>query len=210
MPSLLKNRIFNWFLYRIKRSKYEKTYKEYWINRGHRFVSEWADSPVHNARVAVTTDYISKLNPKTILEYGVGFGVNLKALHEKLPNSQLYGVDIGKDQLESARKFTNEKATLQQIKDEKIPYDDKFFDVSFTSSVLQHIPPADFEKICNELIRVTKNYIIHGEHNTTYSHKYKHDYKKFYESGGYSISFFQKPEIDPSQFWFIISLNRTN
>jgi len=66
-------------------------------------------------------------------------GVNLKALLEKLPNSQLYGVDIAKTSWNLPAKFTMKRLLYNKSKMKKYHRTINFLMFRFTSSVLQHI-----------------------------------------------------------------------
>ena len=144
----------------------------------------------------------------TILEYGCGFGPNLRKLEEKLDEScKIYGLDISSLALKEGANYIHGRAVLQKVDGTRIPFDNDFFDLSFTAAVLEHVPKKDFVKICDELVRVTKKTIIHIEASRTYYTKFPHDYKKFYAQKGYPVKFFKLPGFDETFTWYQISLD---
>ncbi len=139
-------------------NKYQKRDKEHWEARRKELLeSHVEESPFITYLVNL------KPTPRIVLDYGCGTGKNLRALEEKLadPGTRLYGLDVSPTALELAKEYIHGRAALQMTNGTEIPFEDKFFDMSFTHCVLQHVPPLDFEKICDELIRVTRDTIIH-------------------------------------------------
>jgi ubiquinone/menaquinone biosynthesis C-methylase UbiE len=211
MVHLIKNSFFNYFLIRLKRSDYGKNYKKIWQVRAGKLKSSHNLSDVSELYARQTTDYILtqvNLNAK-ILEYGCGFGRNIKGLEEKLDeSSEIHGVDISLPALKDGEKYTHGKSFLHHVDGITIPFEDSYFDFSFTSAVLEHIPPKDFSKICEELLRVTKKTILHIEASRTYYTKYPHNYKKFYEKKGYDVKSFKIPGHDETFTWYQIELTK--
>lgn len=212
--NLLKNRIVNYFVYRIKRKKYEKNYKQYWKDeRSPTMKDEWDIDPLSFEYGNNVQEFLLNhiKNSQTILEYGCGFGRILKLLNEKYNNSiKMYGVDISQKLLEDAKiNIGNDNVSLKQVDGEHIPFPDKFFDLSYTSGVLTHVPEKDYRKICKELIRVTKHIIIHIEYSTTYSIKFPHKYKKFYNERGYNVIGGKRPDVQGDHMWYTVFLEET-
>lgn len=87
-----------------------------------------------------------------VLEVGCNVGQNLTAL-EPLTGAVLRGLEPN----DSARR----RCAYPTIKGEAtyLPYTHSSFDFVFTAGVLIHIPPADIDMACNELIRVSSRYI---------------------------------------------------
>jgi len=202
MVNLKRNKFSNWFKYRIKRSIYSKNLEKYWKEDGKYMLERETRGLFAKKREAesiLTTSIIFEIKPtpKKILEFGCGYGRNLKLLEEKMGmDSEIYGLDISSTVLEKAKKYIHGKAKLLLTTDNSIPFPDKYFDVSFTSGVLNVNPPNEFEKICNELLRVTKFGIIHREQQIDYIIKWKHDYVKFYEKQGCKITSFIREDVD--------------
>lgn len=95
---------------------------------------------------------------KTVLEIGSGPGGNLAAVYNQHPKA-LYGVDISEEMIELSKQLLSGKnIQLQKINGVSLPFATNYFDVSFTSTVLQHITDeAMLEDLINEMCRVTTN-----------------------------------------------------
>jgi ubiquinone/menaquinone biosynthesis C-methylase UbiE len=93
---------------------------------------------------------------KTVLEVGSGPGGNLVEVLKQGPK-EMHGVDIADDMIAVSRQLVREgQATISKINGEKIPYPDQYFDISFTSTVLQHnTDESMLHSLMNEIIRVT-------------------------------------------------------
>jgi pseudaminic acid biosynthesis-associated methylase len=104
---------------------------------------------------------IDHLNVSSVLEIGANVGNNLRAL-KQLVGSNLFAVE------------PNEKAHQKMIDDKVVPAENAFcasafdlnmlkndsMDVVFTSGVLIHISPDDLKKVTDEVVRISKKYII--------------------------------------------------
>ena len=82
---------------------------------------------------------------------------NQLLLLQQLGYSNLHGVDIQSHALEMARSRTK-NVNLAQASSFALPYEDKYFDLIFTSGVLIHISPKDIpaalernSSMCKEL-----------------------------------------------------------
>lgn len=109
------------------------------------------------AYAAFVSDLIYSLRPDSVLEFGCNAGRNLDQIRRRLPNARLTGVDINPDAVKLARDLfelqviTGDETWLCQQKDDA-------FDVSFTISVIDHIPFP--EPILRQLLRVTRCYLV--------------------------------------------------
>lgn len=201
-----RNRISNWFKYRINRYAYSKKINEYWEEDGQHLLERESEELFNKKRETesnLTTSLIINSKPKKVLEYGCGYGRNLKILEKKIEDAEIYGVDISSTVLEKANEYILGKAKLKKITDNTIPFPDDFFDVSFTSGVLNVNPPKNFKKICEELIRVTKVKIFHREQQIDYQIKWKHDYESFYSKFGCKIKSFTRDQVDNKKRKFL-------
>jgi ubiquinone/menaquinone biosynthesis C-methylase UbiE len=103
--------------------------------------------------------FISKVpvTGRSILEFGCGPGGNLMQFGPKRP-SRFAAVDISPTMLEVARENTASLPVpieFHLIDGTKLPFSDGEFELSYTSTVLQHNPPEMFEAAVAELCRVT-------------------------------------------------------
>jgi pseudaminic acid biosynthesis-associated methylase len=97
-----------------------------------------------------------------ILEVGCNIGNQLLLL-QRLGYSNLYGVDVQDYALEMARSRTK-NVNLTQASTFALPYEDKYFDMVFTSGVLIHVSPRDLPTALNEIHRCAKSYIWGSEY----------------------------------------------
>ncbi len=94
-----------------------------------------------------------------ILEVGCGTGsLSLAAKIKAGPESQVYGIDIAPDMIDTARRKAS-KANLdikfEVGRIETIPFPDRQFDLVFSSLMLHHVPDwRDKEKGIAEMLRV--------------------------------------------------------
>jgi len=197
----IKNSFVNWFIFRIKRRHYGKTYKSYWQDGKKMLKPYYEKNPILEKYAIDTANYI-KTQVKTgrILEYGCGFGRTLKKLEGMDNRYELYGIDISEPALKIGKNYTT--ATLKKNDGVTISFPDNFFDLSFTFGTLEHVPENDFRKICNELIRVTKKIIVHYEGSRTYYTKYPHNYKKFYKKKGFKAQSFKLSGFNDEFTWY--------
>lgn len=92
-------------------------------------------------------DSILKLNPKTVLEIGVGN----KTVYNYLKQSGLNVVSCD----------FNKNINPDKVGDiRNLPFEDDEFDIVLACEVLEHIPFGDFPVALSELRRVSKKYVI--------------------------------------------------
>jgi pseudaminic acid biosynthesis-associated methylase len=97
-----------------------------------------------------------------ILEVGCNIGNQLLLL-QQLGYSNLYGVDVQDYALGIARSRTK-NINFTQASSFALPYEDKYFDLVFTSGVLIHVSPSDLPAALDEIYRCTKCYIWGAEY----------------------------------------------
>ena len=94
------------------------------------------------------------LKGKRILDAGCGYGELLVEIAKSYPDSHLYGVDLVdvriKEVSEKSGKITIKKGDIQ----EKIPFEDNYFDLVFCTETLEHLKSPDH--CLQEIIRVLK------------------------------------------------------
>lgn len=93
---------------------------------------------------------------KTVLELGSGPGGNLMEVYSFNPK-ELFGTDISQAMIDIAQQaFGVKKITLVKTDGWKLAFPDLKFNISFTSTVLQHVTDeAMLNKLVAELCRVT-------------------------------------------------------
>jgi ubiquinone/menaquinone biosynthesis C-methylase UbiE len=97
---------------------------------------------------------------KVVLEVGSGPGANLYEISKHHPK-QLYGVDISDEMINISKKvLENIPVNVTKIDGRHIPYRDGHFDLSLTSTVLQHNTNEQMlSDLVDEICRVTKDEI---------------------------------------------------
>jgi len=114
---------------------------------------------------------ITSLNDnESILEIGCASGPNLRLLREKLPSAYLSGVDINKQAISVAKDHfhsanDNNVALFARQAHQLDIFEDKIFDVVFSQAVMVCIPPFNFYKTIEQILRVTKKTIIFNEYH---------------------------------------------
>ena len=92
-----------------------------------------------------------------VLEVGTGIGTDL--VQYALHGSEVYGIDLGQDQVDFTKlNFQLRGLEFQEIKQgsaEEIPYKDKMFNLVYSFGVLHHTP--DTEKAIDEVYRVLQD-----------------------------------------------------
>ncbi|MBN2067468.1 MAG: class I SAM-dependent methyltransferase [Candidatus Diapherotrites archaeon] len=138
---------------------------------------------------------IDKAGIKSAIEFGCGFGLNLKQVCEAYPNKklELVGCDISRVQLEKAKTFMGEKnykraKLFEHDLANKMPYPDSSFDLVYSCGVLMHVLPKHIENVVNEMKRLSKDYVYLYERTNRYEEGERHennfvfnyDYCKFF------------------------------
>ncbi|MDZ4241618.1 MAG: class I SAM-dependent methyltransferase, partial [Candidatus Omnitrophota bacterium] len=110
------------------------------------------------------TEIIKSLNPKSkVLDLGCGNGFVVKRLVDN--GIDAYGVDITsagwmkKSEVNPAFKVLQDR--LHEAPLWEIPFADKEFDMTFSTTVLEHIPTEKVDLTIKEILRVTKRKTIH-------------------------------------------------
>ncbi len=109
------------------------------------------------SRTEMTDDFILGLGLDRILEVGCNLGLQLKYL-QKIGYKNLYGIDVQKRIIKKSHElFPNIETIVASAL--SIPFDDKCFDLVFTSGVLIHIAPENIVQVMSEIVRVSRRYI---------------------------------------------------
>jgi trans-aconitate methyltransferase len=106
--------------------------------------------------------YILKDEPRAILDFGCGIGLNIPYLHTYFKNTALYGCDVSSKSIEIARKKYPYGTfnVINNVEDLQIY---NTIDCVFISTVLHHIPEEEHEYWINGLYAVlTRKQALHG------------------------------------------------
>jgi len=100
------------------------------------------------------------LKTSYVLDYGCGLGSQLNKL-DVLGYKDIYGADISVELIENIP--LNIKDNVKLIVDDKLPFPDQYFDLTYSQGVLHHIEISSLPRIFTEIRRVVKEngiYII--------------------------------------------------
>ena len=102
---------------------------------------------------------------KTILDYGCGYGINLKVLKDINPKFILNGMDISKNDLRMLEIINNNLLKNDiNILDHKNLKNLKYkFDLVFTDAVLIYVNKSDIKEKIKNLINSSKKYLLFHE-----------------------------------------------
>lgn len=102
--------------------------------------------------------------PNSILEVGCSIGINLRAL-KNLVGAELFAVEPN----QSARDRVLAEGVLDadhlfDATADRLPLADGAVEMSFTTGVLIHVPPAELPAAMDELHRVSSRYVLMSEY----------------------------------------------
>jgi ubiquinone/menaquinone biosynthesis C-methylase UbiE len=100
-----------------------------------------------------------------VLDVGVGLGYGMAIISVKA--SRVEGVDVDDKAVEyAAKEYVGKNPKIKSVKvydGYKLPYPSKSFNVITCVDVLEHV--EDYDRFIDELLRVTKKYVIFGTPN---------------------------------------------
>ncbi len=94
----------------------------------------------------------------SVCEIGCGPGGNLVELLPRGPR-RLVGCDVAPGMVDTARERLGDRAEVVQIDGEKLPFEDREFDITFTVTVLMHNPDSRMRRIAEEMCRITRSQV---------------------------------------------------
>jgi ubiquinone/menaquinone biosynthesis C-methylase UbiE len=128
---------------------------EYWNQ-----YSENSDSNYNEEMAKFIRDLAVSLRVQNVLEIGCNSGNDLKLFPQEFDVS---GIDPNESAIRKASQnlsyFKFKVGTITEL-----PFEDSSFDFVFTRNVLNHIDESSMEKAVNELIRVSRKYILNVEY----------------------------------------------
>jgi ubiquinone/menaquinone biosynthesis C-methylase UbiE len=120
--------------------KYWDEVAEHIINRSDNQKIAGDDEPYYRYKRSLFLKLFDKIDfhDKKVLEVGSGPGGNLDFLTNR-GCKEIVGVDVSEKMLELSNRFlTGKRVRVQKIDGCSLPFDDHYFDLAFTSTVLQH------------------------------------------------------------------------
>lgn len=143
-----------------------------WVFKDHKY-------PLIHPTVKKIIDQVDLFKPKAVCDIGAGAGVVSKFVYDLLkPNVDIYCVEGSPHHLSQMKEnFSGAstviapqlevKATILQGIAQDIPLEDNKVDLSYTCTVMMHIPFLMIPAVAKEIVRVTSGYIVHSENDNT-------------------------------------------
>jgi SAM-dependent methyltransferase len=104
--------------------------------------------------------------PMEVLDIGCGHGHIHPYLKQSGMRIKLSAIDVAATVVEEAR-LMNPTVDYRSYEGERLPYDDRSFDVAYTIAVMHHVPPPQWPAFLLEMRRVVRpgGLIVIFEHN---------------------------------------------
>ena len=124
------------------------------------------------ARSRLIAEIVKRNSDKieSVLELGCNSGNNLQEINNLVPNIKLSGLDLSEPAINFGK--TVDKNPAELVAGDLMDlsrFEDKSFDLVFTSGVLLYLSPTDVIKVLKETIRISKRFIfnieLHGKHD---------------------------------------------
>jgi ubiquinone/menaquinone biosynthesis C-methylase UbiE len=127
----------------------------------------------------------------TLLDSGCGNGRYLEVFRKYLSNQNLYGTEISADRVNSVRdKGFN---CVYLASEAELPFEDNFFDIVFSSNVIEHIQKNNYHYYLEEVHRVLKNHGRFVVGTPNYPIKRFYDILKAFSTKMYKYYLFDDP-----------------
>jgi len=169
--------------------RYNKPH-DYWKKRGgEQYFSEQEAVQSRTLRSEFLAKEIRKYDLNSFVEIGCGYGKQLKNIYREYDsNLKFAGCDFSGPQLEKGYEYFPEmKGRVVEADAEAIPFDNKSYEMAFSSAVILHNDYKKAQKIISEMIRVSTRYIAHNEDTDVTFSRYGYDLKKTYEALGFKV-----------------------
>jgi pseudaminic acid biosynthesis-associated methylase len=124
------------------------------------------------------------------LEVGCNVGGNLCWLAELLGIGNVAGVDVNERALAILRERVP-GIDARPAPARRLPFPDASFDLTFTTGVLIHQPPAELPQVMDEIVRCSRRYVLCGEYRADALEElpyrglegalFRHDYGRLYQ-----------------------------
>ncbi len=173
---------------------------QYWRDQGPKWVEDYdrhkKAGPKYHIGEFVLCDYVERMAPARVLEFGCGSGRHLRYLC-RVPGVRAHGFDQSPTMVDGMLRWTSREWVDEHVQIgeplQRLPYGDGEFDLVFTASVLVHVRPEDLEGRLSELARVSRGHVLHLEPRPDRSHSgqegtncWRHDLVAAYQRLGWT------------------------
>ena len=178
--------------------------KEHWYQRGKIDSDGSLDnikrSEDKKARVSALLNYIEKLEFKSVLEFGCGWGYVTKHMTQKYKIDDYVAFDASPHRIAEAKNACKGKKIdflTTMIEDFK---SEKKFDLVFGTGVLHFVTPEEIRPTITKLMTFGNKYFIHDDpqydpkyKNSKAYHTFSHNFKQIYKEMGYDVEIISIP-----------------
>jgi spore coat polysaccharide biosynthesis protein SpsF len=138
--------------------------EDFWAGEfGSRYSERNSLSPkVHASNLAFFVRALQRTSGiRTIIELGANIGLNVRALRTLLPEAEISAIEINPDAFSALSPLCNGMAINGSILETEL---EPSYDLSFTKTVLIHIPPEHLDDVYRKLHEASRRYILVAEY----------------------------------------------
>jgi SAM-dependent methyltransferase len=112
----------------------------------------------------IAASHFRNLADLSVLDVGCGLGLIHKSIGPSF--GSLHGIDTSEEMIQNAARV-NAGVAYRVYEGERLPYEDRRFDLLFAINVLHHVPPSARGNLLREMARVTSGngLVVIFEHN---------------------------------------------
>ena len=138
----------------------------YWDKRGKSYLAEGRlrELPDSNRKLLYSAmlKAFDKISFSSLLEVGCGFGRNLGIISDSFSSKQLFGIDLSSEMISAAKSHLKSypKIGVEKQDLKEMGFEEQGFDVVLSCETLLYVKKQDIKKAVNELIRVSRKYVV--------------------------------------------------
>jgi SAM-dependent methyltransferase len=164
-------------------------YTRYWLERGKSYFWEKRlQDQYYKDQEQLFASTVKALEPKSVVEFGCGYGRVTRAMAQAMPRTGFLGLDLSPDQVRNAGVYC---VGLNNVKFVEADILSNYlflaaFDVVVCAEVLLHLPGQDVAKVLQLALGSAKA-LVHESwkrEQVTAEHCHWHDYAKAYDTLG--------------------------
>lgn len=139
-------------------NKYKTAQEQFWAGEfGDNYINRNDSEELIANNTMMFSSILKKTSDvKSIIEFGSNIGMNLFALKNLLPKTELSAVEINKNAVEILKNFSGLTVHPTSILNFKAP---ELYDFVFTKGVLIHINPEELQNVYETMYQSSKRYI---------------------------------------------------